>query len=86
MSKFPRWDRSHDERAYHRCFIVGLPLIALSVFLGWVAYRTIGTFPFTIGTTILLSVLCLLSGALGLSIFLGVIVLDGREGDMHNRW
>ena len=72
------WKRTHDTRAYRRSFIIGVPLVAMSAFLGFLTYRTIGTFPFTMGAIILLGALSLVSGVIGLSVLFGWIVLDNR--------
>lgn len=83
MSRYSKYDRHHDQKAHHRSFLVGIPMTALAIFLGVVAYRTYGTFPFTMGTTLFVGGLSLASGIFGLCVLFGVIILDSRSSSTY---
>lgn len=75
--------RQRDTTTHFRTLIFAPCLFALAIFLGWLAYATAGQFPFTIGTTVLLSVLSMISLGLALLMINGIVTLEADQYGMY---
>lgn len=65
--------RRSDARAHFRALFFSPLLIALSVFLGKLAYETFGRFPFKMGTTALLGILSFVALVIAIVLITGLV-------------